>query len=355
MKKRIGLLLAICLVFLLTACGGEKQKTEPAVTAAPETAVPAPEAALWPRTGYFTDKAANMLSVAWLEDTGEPGWYVGFLLGKDQTRDTWSGMLSLEGNALQGTLPSFGEKDALTVTVTEEGSDGLLLTVEGGETYHFVPYRMSGAAIQITFAVEGRGNINSVPGDEAPDPDPAYAFQSAQISLAAPETYTCVAWPNGGSWFVKWTKNGQDYSTDARITVLLDENAEFVAVFDGDPNWRNPAESCAGRYQGDGAIALVEAFGDDSARIVIEVDGSDGKFAYWTITGRMDGETQTIEYSGCTKTIIGYDANGDAESAELVYENGTGKIVFGDGVFTWHEDQSESGKDLTFERLPETA
>ena len=355
MKKIFYMLLAVCLVFALTACSGEKPISGPEATDAPETSAPTKEATLWPRTGYFTDKAANMLSIAWLDDVDEPGWYVGCLLGEDKSEDVWSGMLSLEGKRLQGTLPSFGEKEALTVTIAEEGADGLLLTVEGGETYHFVPYRTLEEAILITFRVEGRGNINSAQGEKAPELEPEYAYQSAQISLAAPETYTCVAWPNAGSWFVKWTKNGEDYSTDAQITVLLEENAEYVAVFDEDPDWQNPAAGYAGRYQCGQVLALVEAYGDDSAQVAIEQGSSKTEFAYWNITGRLDADTKTIRYSGCTKTLVVYDDKGEVQSADLEYENGTGTIVFTEeGTFIWHEDQSESGRELTFERLPET-
>ena len=134
MNKLICLMLVVCLVFALTACGGTESNGIPVPTAAPdvtETHVPSKEASLWPRTGYFTDRESSMLSIAWLDDVDEPGWYVGCLLGNDQTENAWSGMLSLKGNSLCGTLPSFGEKEELTITITEEGTDGLLLTVEG--------------------------------------------------------------------------------------------------------------------------------------------------------------------------------------------------------------------------------
>ena len=50
-------------------------------------------------------------------------------------------------------------------------------------------------------------------------------------------------------------------------------------------------------------------------------------------------------------TIV-YDGNGEEQSREPVYEDGAGTITFnGDGGFTWHEDQSESGEDMVFERL----
>ena len=352
MKKLISLLLAVFLAFTLAACSEKKQNNEPVLPNTTEAPVPG-KISPWPRTGYFTDTAKNMLSVTWLEEAEEPSWYVGCLLGEDQSEDVWSGVLSMAENSLQGTLPSFGEKDALTVTITEEGTDGLQLTVEGGETYHFIPYRMPEAAIVITFNVEGQGNINSAQGENAPALERDYAYQSAQINLSTPETYTCVAWPNAGDRFVKWMKDGADFSTEPQITVFLEENASFTAVFETDPDWRNPVLDCAGEYQSDRARAEVEADGADGAQIVIEWSDSAWGLACWNITGRIDPDTRTILYSGCSKSILIYNDKGEVQSAELEYENGTGSITFGsDGTFVWHEDQSESGTDLTFERVP---
>ena len=46
---------------------------------------------------------------------------------------------------------------------------------------------------------------------------------------------------------------------------------------------------------------------------------------------------------------IVYEDNGDVKSQEVVYEDGTGTIIFhDDGTFTWHEDQSETGNDMVF-------
>ena len=48
-----------------------------------------------------------------------------------------------------------------------------------------------------------------------------------------------------------------------------------------------------------------------------------------------------------------YDENGEVQSEETVYEDGTGTIVFHeDGSFTWHEDQAEGRDDMVFEWLP---
>ena len=311
------------------------------------------EAAGWTREGYYSDENENMLSITWMDDIDEPGWYVGCFLGEDFVEDSWGGTLPEEGDTLHGILAPSGSKEELTVTVSEEGEDGLLLEVEGGETYHLTEMDMQDAGIFVTINTEGMGNIEYAEGEEAPEPDPEYPFQSAQINLDEPKTHTFLAWPQAGSLFVKWTKDGEDFSTEPQITLLLDESADYVAVFEEDPDWQNPVMNFVGEYQCDRANALVECFGNDEAWITISWGGSAKETAQWDIVGRLDLDTLTIEYTGCTKSILTYGEDGEVESQEPEYEDGSGTVTFNDdGTFTWHEDQSESGEDMVFEWKP---
>ena len=348
MRKLICFLLCAVMLFTLSACGG---KSEPAPAQEPEqTPEQAPKE--WTRQGYFTDEDGNMLSVTLMEDVVDPGWYVGVMLG-----DFWGGnTLAQEGGTLRGNIVPDYEEGEVIVTVSEEGEDGLLLTVEGGGTYHFTPTEMEEASVVVNINTEGWGNIDYAEGEEAPDIHTEYPFQSAYIGLAEPATYTFLAWPQAGNVFVKWLKNGEDFSTEPQITVLLDESADYVAVFEEDPGWQNPVMNFVGNYQCDRARALVECFGNDEAWITIEWAGSAWELARWDIVGRLDTDTLTVEYSGCTKSIVVYDDNGEVVSQEPEYEGGTGTVVFhDDGTFTWHEDQSEYGADMLFEWVPVTA
>lgn len=330
MKRSICILLAMVLLLGLCACGAK----------------PAEEVKEWTRAGYFSDENEDMLSITWMDDIDEPGWYVGVMLG-----ELWGGCtLPQEGNTLHGDLNAWDESaEPFVVTISEEGEDGLLLEIEGGESYHFTPAEMQEATIITTVNTEGFGNIATGEGESTPEIDPERPFQSAQINLADPAVYTFVAWPKTGSLFVKWTKNGEDYSNDAQITVLIDESADFVAVFEEDPDWQNPVMNVVGDYVCDRAIAKVECFGYDEARITINWGGSAWETAEWLIIGKLDTETLTIAYEGAGKSILTYGEDGEITSREDVYGDGTGTIVFNaDGTFTWHEDQSEYGTDMVF-------
>ena len=349
MKKLICFAMCIVMLLMLCACAGKQpSQSADAPSQAEQTA------AEWTRDGYYQDEDGHMLSVTWMDDIDEPGWYVGCCLGEDFIEDSWGGTLPQEGNALRGTLPSSGGKEPLTVSVTEEGADGLQLAVDGGETYHFQPIEMQDATIFVTVNTEGWGNIDYAEGEEAPDVDPDYGYQSAQINLAEPQTHTFAAWPDAGWVFVKWTKNGEDFSTEPVITLLLDESADYVAVFEEDPDWQNPVMNFIGEYQCDQTHALVECFGKDEAWITIEQVLSDTQTARWDIVERLDLDTLTIGYSGVTKTIVTCDDKGEVKSQEPEYEDGTGTITFNyeENSFTWHEDQSESETDMVFEWVP---
>ena len=358
MKKTVCVLLAACVLLALAACGGKNPGTPASASDLPDApVVVTPEAAPadWTREGYFGDEDGHMLSITWMDDVDEPGWYVGCLLGEDWIEDAWGGILPQEGASLRGELPSSGEKDPIRVTVSEEG-DGILLEVEGGDAHHLTPMDMPDAAILVSINTDGWGNIEYAPGAEAPEIDKEYPFQSAQINLAEPETYTFVAWPDAGSRFVKWTKDGEDFSTDATVTLTLSASADYVAVFEEDPEWQNPVMNFIGDYVCDRARAHVECFAFDEAWITIDWSSSYNELARWDIVGRFDEETMKVEYTGCTKSIIVYDADGEIESQEPEYENGTGTITFSydDLSFVWHEDQSESGEDMVFEWAPVT-
>ena len=328
MKKIVCLLLALCLLFSLAACGAKQEEVKE-----------------WSRSGYFMDENENMLSVTWMEDVDEPGWYVGVMIG--ELMAGWT--LPQEGNSLHGNLNAWDESaEPLIVTVSEEGEDGLLLVIEGGESYHFKPYDMPEATIVVTINTEGEGNIDWAEGEEAPEIDPDYPYQSAYIGLAEPAVHTFVAWPQAGNLFVKWTKDGEDFSTEPVVTVLLDESADYVAVFEEDRDWQNPVMNFIGNYWCDRAHALVECFGADEAWIIIEWGSSAWELARWIIVGRLDTETLSIAYEGGCKAIVTVDDSGE-ESVEDVYTDGTGTITFHeDGTFIWHEDQSEYGEDMLF-------
>ncbi len=207
-------------------------------TPAPAEETPAPaeeEPAAWTREGYFQDERGDILSVTWMDDIDEPGWYVGCMLGEDLMDDSYGGTLPQVGSSLQGSLTNWDENSVpLSVTVSEDGGDGLLLTLDDGSVFAFRRLDLPDATILVSINTDGYGSIGWAEGDQPPVLDPEYPFQSAQINLGEPAVHTFAAWANEGWHFVKWTRNGEDYSLEPQITLLLDESADYVAVFEPD-------------------------------------------------------------------------------------------------------------------------
>ena len=339
MKKLICIILTACMLFALTSCGQEK-------AAESETS----ETKEWTRQGSFEDENGNQLYVNLSDTEGYEGWSVSLMLDGEMTG--W--IIQQEGNALRGNLNAWDEEaEPFNVVITEEGEDGLKLEVEGGGTYDFTPMDVPDASIVVNVNVEGMGRIAYAEGEEVPEIDPEFPAQSAYIGLAEPAVHTFVAEPETGNLFVKWTKNGEDFSTEPQMTLLLDESADYVAVFEEDPDWQNPVMNFIGEYQCGRAHATVEEFGYDEAWITIEWGSSARELTRWLIVGSLDTETPVISYSGASKADLVYNEEGDVESEESVYDDGTGTITFhDDGTFTWHEDQAEDETDLVFELLP---
>lgn len=261
MKKLMSLLLAAGMLFALAACGGRNAE---------------PEAAEWTRQGSYEDGNGNLLLLTRSETEGYEGWAVTFML--DGEMIGW--IIQQEGNTLRGNLRGWDEnEEPFVVTISEEGADGLKLEVEGGEAYHFTPMDIPDATIFVSVNTYGLGRIAYAEEGEEPQFDDDFPAQSIQLNLAEPTTYVMEARADKDWVFVKWTKNGEDYSTEKRITVELAESADFVAVFDLDPDSEGSRTSIKedpeeAEYQIVMAMQhlLAETYGDkvDGARIFIE-------------------------------------------------------------------------------------
>jgi len=213
--KKLYILLSVLLALSLAACGSTPTQPE--------------EPFEWTREGYFADEnEANLLSIYPSEDAEHPGWMVGFM--SDTDMHGW--YIQLEGKTLHGDITApYEEGDPFVVTISEEGTDGVVMKVENGGEYHFMPYEIPEAAFAVSVNTDGFGQIAYAQGEEQPVFDDEYPNQSAYIGLAGPEVYTFAAKPDEGYRFRKWTIGGREYSKEAQITLEITEDTDLVAVF----------------------------------------------------------------------------------------------------------------------------
>lgn len=211
MKKLFCLLVSIVMIFAFTACGGS-------------------DSGSWTREGYFENENGDFLSVTYSDLEDYTGWYVGVTLGGE----SYGNVIQEEDGKLHGDLVPDYEDGELVVTISEEGDDGLLLEVEGGDSYHFTPMDMTEGevAITVTINTDGLGYVGCAQGDEELGSEEDFVSNSLQENLTEPGPLTMGARADEDWKFVKWTMNGEDYSTDSQITVDITDNTEFVAIFE---------------------------------------------------------------------------------------------------------------------------
>ena len=215
MKKALSIILCAALIFALAACGQES--------------------GTWTRSGYFSDDTGCMLSITYMEDVTDPGWYVGFMAGEDLVDDSFGGTLAVKKDSLQGKLTSAATDSEITVTVKEEGEEGVLLKTKDGKEYHFVPMVVPEPLFKVTLDTEGMGGVAYAAGTEDPQYDVNEPYQWAQFGIFDENsaTYTFEAYEHTEEYhFVKWKKNGEDFTTERRFTATIDADTTFTAVFE---------------------------------------------------------------------------------------------------------------------------
>jgi len=103
--------------------------------------------------------------------------------------------------------------------------------------------------VLIRVNTEGIGIIGLGVYGEEPHFDPEFPAQSTGAYVLPGDTAKIEARETEEGWhFVKWKKNGVDYSTDTLITVTVDEEVEYVAVF-----------MMAGAYEGESVDNIEDA------------------------------------------------------------------------------------------------
>ena len=218
MKKLMYLMLALVLAMGLAACGGSGGNGSSDFE--------------WTKTGTFTDESDNYLIIAKPGDGEHDGqWAVSVLLANGEIHG-W--FLEQKGETLYGNLNSeYDDNDGdYIVTLSEEGEDGIVMEVEGGETYHFTMQETPDYIGLLKINTEGVGTIAYGPEGTEVEFEEDFPTQSVAENVAAPTTYVIKAKPEEGWKFVKWTKNGEDFSTEPEITVEVSEDVEYIAVFD---------------------------------------------------------------------------------------------------------------------------
>ena len=119
--------------------------------------------------------------------------------------------------------------------------------------------------VLIRVNTEGIGCIEVAEGEETPVVDKEFPAQSFGSMFAKGTKVTMLAYETEDGWsFVKWTKNGEDYATEAQITVTVEEEAEYIAVFMMSGGWDGPTAEKIEDAKTMGDILGLPTFGSSS-------------------------------------------------------------------------------------------
>ncbi len=218
MKKLIYLLITAVMVLGLVSCGGSQSGGVDSDFT-------------WTREGVFTDENDNMLMISFSDNEEYEGmWAVTTSIGGEL--HGW--FIEQKGETLYGNLDTEYDdyEGDYIVTISEEGEDGVMMVVEGGETYHFAKAETPDVVATLRINTDGMGTIAYGLEGEAVEFDEEFPNQSTMVNLTEPQTYIIKARADEGWKFVKWTKDGADFSEEPEITVEVTEDVEYRAVFE---------------------------------------------------------------------------------------------------------------------------
>lgn len=118
-----------------------------------------------------------------------------------------------------------------------------------------------------------------------------------------------------------------------------------------DHEFQNPVMNFVGPYIADGAEMEVSASGKSDAEFKVTWSKEDSSVSVWTMSGELNTDTFTVEYSNCEKKECVCNEDGSVESETTVYDDGTGRIIFNpqDGTLVWEDEKEHAADALIFE------
>ena len=124
--------------------------------------------------------------------------------------------------------------------------------------------------------------------------------------------------------------------------------AEPAAETGGDR--QNPVMNFVGLYGAGKGSMLVEAEGENGAKITVTWANGAAEKSQWVMSGDFDEATLSVAYSNCVKTELVFTDDESDPAETVVYTDGTGRIVF-DGeryALSWEDDQEHIADGTVF-------
>ena len=137
-------------------------------------------------------------------------------------------------------------------------------------------------------------------------------------------------------------------AAEAAEEVVVAEPAEETAP---NQDGQNPVMNFVGVYAAGRRSIEVACEGMDGARFSVTWSSSAWEHSEWTMSGKFDEETLTVNYSDCVRKDVAFNEDGSVSTETVVYENGKGSVTFlyEQNALTWNDEQEHMADDLVFQ------
>ncbi|MBR4455035.1 MAG: hypothetical protein IKS32_02285 [Solobacterium sp.] len=237
-----------------------------------------------------------------------------------------------EGSGLVLTVENAGEKDFI----------GTGIIVEENKTVRVSPSFTSGG-VKLRIVGNTSDSIDEVPAmDESVTPTVEWVFDT---NSTGDTDYDLEK----GSYFV-YLESVKKGTTGTMTVTQVDAPAPAEAAGTSQEDGQNPIMNFIGTYASGRCAILVEADGMENSRFTVTWGSSAWESSQWTMTGKLDTETLTVNYTDCVKKDLKFKEDGTVDEETTVYEDGTGSFVFdGGSKLTWKDEKEHAADDMTFE------
>ena len=180
---------------------------------------------------------------------------------------------------------------------------------------------------------------------------------SASEEVPSEDDTAAVEWEFDGPSSIDYTLDPGTYNVvftctgngaEGNITVTKQAGAA-PQVEAGAEDGQNPIMNFVGTYAKDRASILVEADGMQESKFTIMWGSSAAEHSEWTMTGVLNTETLTVDYTDAVKKNVVFNEDGTVASEEVVYENGKGSFKFEGSTLTWTDEEEHAADDMVFE------
>ena len=141
-----------------------------------------------------------------------------------------------------------------------------------------------------------------------------------------------------GSYFINFAVEGK--GATGTITVTTTSNPAETEAAGTEEDGQNPVMNFVGRYALDRCQIEVQPEGKDGAKFLVSWGSSAAEHSEWEMSGVLDTDTLTVNYTDCVKKNIVLKEDGTVDSETVVYENGKGSFQFdGGSALVWNDEE----------------